>query len=322
MYDTSVHLFSILLTTILKWPVAFSAIVVAFYMSVKNNPAQPHTVSRFFENFKVGGHRGSPHRQPENTMASFIGAKTEGADLIEFDVSLTKDGVAVILHDDTLDRTTNATGPIRQFLFKDLHHLNCAAKFVPQDFGNVTSVHTAPIVTLEEVVKWAKENNMKMLFDVKDSDAILVEQLNKLFDRYELHNIGIVCSFFPIVVHRIKKLCPNILTGLTWRRWFYSYSDLEGKIPRFSGPAHYLAALLDVLNVWSIKSWLPSFLGVDMILTERSEISDVFVQQQRDYGRYVCAWTVNDLHEMKWMQHTLLIPVLTDRPYLIEKLKQ
>ena len=56
-------------------------------------------------------------------------AKHEGADLIEFDVSLTKDGVAVILHDDTLDRTTNMTGAVRDFLFKDLGNCNCAAKF-------------------------------------------------------------------------------------------------------------------------------------------------------------------------------------------------
>jgi glycerophosphoryl diester phosphodiesterase len=58
-------------------------------------------------------------------------AKQEGAELIEFDVSLTKDGVAVILHDDTLDRTTNMTGQIRDFLFTDLKDCNCAAKFKP-----------------------------------------------------------------------------------------------------------------------------------------------------------------------------------------------
>uniref|UniRef100_A0AC34QWH7 GP-PDE domain-containing protein n=1 Tax=Panagrolaimus sp. JU765 TaxID=591449 RepID=A0AC34QWH7_9BILA len=321
MYETSVSFLSILCAAILKWPVALPIILTTTYLAFKNNPAQPLTVKQFFQSFQVGGHRGSPMRQPENTIASMVQAKNEGADLIEFDVSLTKDGIAVILHDDTLDRTTNASGQIRQFLFKDLSNVNCAAKFILQDPTSTNvSVTTASMPTLEEIVKWAKENKMKMLFDVKDSDAILVEQLNKLFDLYDLHEVGIVCSFFPIVVYRIKKLCPKILTGLTWRRWFYSYSDLEGRIPRFSGPAHYLAVLLDVLNVWSIKSWLPSFLGVDMVLTERSEISNVFVQQQRDYGRYVCAWTVNDIDELNWMRRTLAIPVLTDKPYLIEKI--
>lgn len=57
-------------------------------------------------------------------------AKSEGVDLIEFDISLTKDGVAVILHDDTLDRTTNMSGPIRSFFHRDLIHCNPAANFM------------------------------------------------------------------------------------------------------------------------------------------------------------------------------------------------
>lgn len=60
----------------------------------------------------------------------FFKAKVEGAQLVEFDVSLTKDGVAVLLHDDTLDRTTNLSGPINAILYKDLKNCNCASKFV------------------------------------------------------------------------------------------------------------------------------------------------------------------------------------------------
>uniref|UniRef100_A0AC34RFE3 GP-PDE domain-containing protein n=1 Tax=Panagrolaimus sp. JU765 TaxID=591449 RepID=A0AC34RFE3_9BILA len=133
MYETSVSFLSILCAAILKWPVALPIILTTTYLAFKNNPAQPLTVTQFFQSFQVGGHRGSPMRQPENTIASMVQAKNEGADLIEFDVSLTKDGIAVILHDDTLDRTTNASGQIRQLLFKDLSNVNCAAKFILQE---------------------------------------------------------------------------------------------------------------------------------------------------------------------------------------------
>ena len=318
-------LFFGILMTLLNWPIFVPLLASLAYLFFKNKPASSYTVQQFFKTFNVGGHRGSPINQPENTMASMIQAKKEGADLIEFDVSLTKDGIAVILHDDTLDRTTNFTGPVRQYLFKDLSMVNCAAKFAPtqqianNDAANIASTQ-ASMPTLEEIVKWSKENNMKMLFDVKDSDAILVEQLNTLFDKYDLYETGIVCSFFPIVVYRIKKLCPRILTGITWRRWCYSFADLASTVPRFKGIAHYLAILIDILNVWSIKSWLPSFLGVDMILTERADISETFVQQQWSAGRHVCAWTVNDLTEMNWMRQTLSIPVLTDKPFLIDQM--
>jgi len=81
-------------------------------------------------------------------------------------------------------------------------------------------------------------------------------------------------------------------------------------------PVHWFAVGLDILYVWSIKSWLPAFLGVDLVLTERNEISENFVRQQERNGRKVCAWTVNDVHEMVWMRKTLNIPFLTDKPFL------
>jgi len=276
---------------------------------------------QFFANFRVGGHRGSPCVQPENTIASMQQAKHEGAELIEFDVSLTKDGVAVLLHDDTLDRTTNMTGAIRDFLFKDLESCNCAAKFKPIGLeinNNEASILRMP--TLEELVKWAKDNKMRMLFDVKDADSSLVLTLEHLFEKYQIYDTGIVCSFFPTVVYWIKRQQPQILTGLTWRRWFFSHSDLDATIPRFRDARFLFAKFVDVVYLWSLLTWLPSFLGVDMMLTERRDISSTFVKQQEMAGRRVCAWTVNDLNEIKWMRNVLDIPILTDVPGLAGKL--
>jgi len=65
----------------------------------------------------------------QNTMESMRQARLDGACLVEFDVSLTKDGVAVLLHDDTLDRTTNFSGPIRDYLHSDLIACDPGAKF-------------------------------------------------------------------------------------------------------------------------------------------------------------------------------------------------
>ena len=59
------------------------------------------------------GHRGYPARFPENTLAAFSGAIEAGCDMIELDVTLTRDRRVVVIHDDTLDRTTSGTGPVR-----------------------------------------------------------------------------------------------------------------------------------------------------------------------------------------------------------------
>jgi len=307
---------TLLLPLLFEWPVVIPIVLVSTFWVLRKRRFNTNSFNKFFNNFHVGGHRGSPIKKPENTIASMEQAKLEGADLVEFDVSLTKDGIAVLLHDDTLDRTTNLCGPIRQVLYKDLQMCNCAAKFHSEESID-GSAQILPLPTLDQMVQWAKREGQKMLFDVKDADSCLVSKLEELFEEHDLYDVGIVCSFFPTVVYRIKHHNPRILTGITWRRWFFSYQDIQCRSRRYTSmPLHWLAVGLDILYVWSIKSWLPAFLGVDLVLTERNEISENFVRQQEQSGRKVCAWTVNDVHEMVWMRKTLNIPFLTDKPFL------
>jgi len=77
------------------------------------------------------GHRGAAAYAPENTMASFHLALEQGADALEFDVRVTRDGEAVVLHDRTLDRTTDAIGPIRLHTLKELEQVDAGFRFSP-----------------------------------------------------------------------------------------------------------------------------------------------------------------------------------------------
>lgn len=81
---------------------------------------------------RIYGHRGAPAEFPENTLAGFARAKELGVYGIELDVHLSKDGVAVICHDDTLDRTTNASGAIADFTVAELHQVDAGdGQYVP-----------------------------------------------------------------------------------------------------------------------------------------------------------------------------------------------
>ncbi|CAK5077518.1 unnamed protein product [Meloidogyne enterolobii] len=174
-----------------------------------------------------------------------------------------------------------------------------------------------PICTLENLIEWSIKNNVKMLFDVKDTEIKLVKLIALLFERYNLYNKAIVCSFFPTVVYRIKKENPNILTGITWRRWFITYEDIEFTVPRSSSKLiFFISMILDVIWIWCVKLWIPEFLGVDMVLTERREISPFYLKNMTARGFKVCAWTVNERNEMAWMSRELKIPFLTDAPYI------
>ncbi len=80
----------------------------------------------------ITGHRGFQERYPENTMASFAAAVEAGADVIEMDVHLTRDGVPVIIHDETVDRTTDGRGRVGEMLLKEIRQLDAGRWFGPQ----------------------------------------------------------------------------------------------------------------------------------------------------------------------------------------------
>jgi glycerophosphoryl diester phosphodiesterase len=75
------------------------------------------------------GHRGYPARYPENTLASFKGAMEAGCDMIELDVTLTRDRKVVVIHDDTLDRTTTGKGAVRDRSFEEIRKLDAGGWF-------------------------------------------------------------------------------------------------------------------------------------------------------------------------------------------------
>ncbi len=89
------------------------------------------------------GHRGAAGHMPENTMPSFEKALELGADALEFDVALTRDGVPVVIHDDTLDRTTDGRGPVEHSTFEEIARL---------DAGSWKAVATH-VPTLAEVIR-------------------------------------------------------------------------------------------------------------------------------------------------------------------------
>ncbi|MER8100778.1 glycerophosphodiester phosphodiesterase [Kitasatospora sp. NPDC094016] len=105
----------------------------------------------------VIGHRGTPRNAPENTMASFETALDQGADWLETDVQTTRDGVPVLMHDPTVDRTTNGKGAIA-----DLTAAQIAALRVTVGPGP-----TEPVPTLQELLERLSDSNATLLMEIK-----------------------------------------------------------------------------------------------------------------------------------------------------------
>ncbi len=98
-------------------------------------------------------HRGGPVYQPENTLPAFFQAIEDGADWIELDVQRTIDGVLVVIHDETVDRTTNGNGKVGELPFEEIRAL---------DAGN-----GAQVPTFEEVITLAKDAGVGILPEAK-----------------------------------------------------------------------------------------------------------------------------------------------------------
>jgi glycerophosphoryl diester phosphodiesterase len=108
----------------------------------------------------IAGHRGYAAKYPENTMPSFEAAIKHHADFIEFDIQMSKDGVPVIIHDQTVDRTTNGRGRVKSFTFAQLQALDAGSAFRPR-------INGCKIPTLQQVLELAARNHMKIYPEIK-----------------------------------------------------------------------------------------------------------------------------------------------------------
>jgi glycerophosphoryl diester phosphodiesterase len=107
--------------------------------------ASPLDLAQFTRPLLIG-HRGYPARYPENTLASFRGAMEAGCDMIELDVTLTRDRKVVVIHDDTLDRTTTGKGLVASHSLEEITALDAGSWFDPR-------FSTERVPELSEVLK-------------------------------------------------------------------------------------------------------------------------------------------------------------------------
>ncbi len=145
----------------------------------------------------VTGHRGCAGLEPENTLRSFRKAVSLGVDLIEFDIRRTKDNYLVVIHDETVDRTTNSKGYVKEYTLKDIKKLDAAKG--------------EKIMTLQEVIDLLKNENPLMTIEIKEPDTL--QEVLSVIKRNNLENKVILVSFWHESMKRAKEIEPKIKTG-------------------------------------------------------------------------------------------------------------
>ncbi len=121
---------------------------------------------------QVIAHRGGAHHAPENTMVAFRKAVALGVQVIEFDVRLTADDHLVVMHDATVDRTTNGTGPVRSHTLAALQALDAGSTFREEFAGEA-------VPSLEEALAWFASHDVGLFVDVKSDDNLVLDTMQR-----------------------------------------------------------------------------------------------------------------------------------------------
>ncbi|MBB4824405.1 glycerophosphoryl diester phosphodiesterase [Sporosarcina luteola] len=157
----------------------------------------------------IYAHRGASGTYPENTIASFREAARLPVHGVEFDVHLTKDGELVVIHDETIDRTSDGTGYVKDQTLSQLKEYDFGNWFSPQFEGET-------IPTLGEVLELFQSTHHHLNIELK-SDIFPYEGMTakvlELIKEYDLESRVVLSSFDHSAIQEVKRLAPHIETG-------------------------------------------------------------------------------------------------------------
>ncbi|SFD80195.1 glycerophosphoryl diester phosphodiesterase [Paenibacillus catalpae] len=167
------------------------------------------TMFKGLNGIAVGAHRGASAYAPENTMAAFERGLACGADLIELDVQLTKDGEVVVFHDLTVDKTTNGHGPLHDYTLAELRALDAGSWFSKDFTGEL-------VPTLEEVLAWARDR-IRLSIELKQpadrEDPALAHRTARLVAEHGMNGQAQIMSFRHDLVKAVRDMNADVLTA-------------------------------------------------------------------------------------------------------------
>ncbi|XP_050296888.1 glycerophosphodiester phosphodiesterase 1 [Anthonomus grandis grandis] len=262
---------------------------------------------------KTVAHRGAGLDAPENSLAAFDLCHASGCDFIEFDVTLTSDGIPVVFHDSTLERMADSNVVVSQTAYEVLKDIDISVKHPLRDRFGVTN-----IPTLDQTVIKLLRNGQKMIIDIKDNSTKMVPVILDLFVRYpNLYSNAFVTSFFPNIIYLVRRTDPKIVCSLGYRP--HMFASQSFKYPVGQGPNRatqfwktQFFAFCDILHTWAISRITYYVLGIPVILLQKDCISPEIILKWRSKGVRVMAWTVNSPTEKQHISRNLKITYLTD----------
>ncbi|XP_068434982.1 glycerophosphodiester phosphodiesterase 1-like [Clinocottus analis] len=251
--------------------------------------------------------RGGSFDAPENTVAAIREASRNGATGVELDLSFTADGVPILMHDDTVDRTTNGSGPVGNLQLAQLKKLDAAARHRLKD-----KFTGEKVPTLQEAVEECIRHQLTIFFDVEGQADKATSVLHEMYKKFPvLYNSSIVSSFEPKVIYKMRQTDARVVTALIHRPWRLSRFG-DGTSRTLSTSGQLWMGFLDVLLDWAHHHILWKLCGVSAILVQKDFVSLDYIQYWAERGVEVVGWIVNTAVEKNYYQNVLKIGYITD----------
>lgn len=265
--------------------VSFAIIFISFISSIFSIQSlcnKPNAeVKNIDKKIELTAHRGASAFYPENTMSAFIGAKKLNADWIELDVQQTKDGKIIVMHDSNFKRIAGVDKSIWELSYDEIKNLDVGSFFDSKFNGE-------RIQLLEDVIKFAKENNIKLNIELKltGHEVNLEKKVVDIVNSFDFKDKCIIASQNYKSLEIVKKYDDRMTT-------VYVIGHLQGDILSYTYADHY-----------SLES---------------SNITSDLVDKIHKEGKKIYAWTLNKEEIISKMIELNVDNIITDNIVLAKE---
>ncbi|WGL16235.1 glycerophosphodiester phosphodiesterase [Microbulbifer bruguierae] len=236
---------------------------------------------------------------PGNTLFYLRKMLELGVDALELDLNLTADGHLILMHDPTLERTTNGCGPVRVHTLSQLRELNAAYHWSRDGENYPYRDRPLPIATIDEV--FAAIPEAPLIIELKNNDAEAARAMSRAIRKAGRDDRVIVSSFHHRVIREFRRLSPSVKTGATMPEALMLY------LGQWAGIAKFLPCDYQTMQ-------LPTrYCGLDVC-------SPRFIAAARRRGLHLSVWTVDDPEQMKHYIDLGIDGIVTNRPDRLLKL--
>lgn len=282
------------LTRFLIVPLLLIGIVVLVLALTSRPASMPAVLKDLGERPLVISHRGGMGLWPENTLFAFERAAALGVDMLEMDLHLSQDARLVVIHDDTLERTTNGQGPVAHYSLTELQALDAGYKWTAD--GGQSYPYRGQgtrIATLAEVFE--RFPLIPKALEIKVPDVGMEAVLCEMLAAYDQLDRVIVASFHERSLQRFRQLCPEVATA--------------------GGPVS--VRLLLALNWLGLSDLLSPSYPVLQIPQQHSGLNLAtprLVRNAQSRGLHVQLWTINEQPSMRQLLEMGVNGLITDYP--------